>query len=530
LSSVMPVERRKPAVDVARVWLAHGLDEMRARGEVLLPSARETALSCGVSHVSALKALRALADDGVIVLRQGTVARLAGTDAGSASAPDRNPLRGRARVLADQLGARILHGAADVTAELQSPKQMQARYGVCYRTLRSALHTLQVRGFVTRYKRGYRVAPLRSGGTRDAIVFITRGDESNSAAFIPPRGGAYLQALDRLCSQAGARALVSCQWYVGRDSVGCSVDWADRNNHLARQYAVLGFVVMPTALPPADEWLIPKLVSFGAPVAVIDERPVAQPSAEWSRLSTLWIEAVNSYRAGQAIGRYLLQQGHRKVAFLCPFANRDWSLPRLQGVQDMFRAAGFVDGVVPYLDVSKMLPEGVRDAMHSRTVEQLIEAAEAHHLLPSDTAIGRKAVLSFVERVVGPVQGSMRWAMAESLPAAGTLFSLAGRALRQPDITAWVGSNAMTALLAMDFLTAAGKRVPRDVSVVGFDDTDAAAARRLTTYSFNPGAAVQHAVHHVLGAGARTDRRARLRQVSVEGYVSVRASCASLAN
>jgi len=135
-----------------------------------------------------------------------------------------------------------------------------------------------------------------------------------------------------------------------------------------------------------------------------------------------------------------------------------------------------------------------------------------------------QAADDFMARVTRPLTGSISWALRESLPAATALFDICTNALAHTEITAWVGSNTMAALIAYDFLNTRGRRVPQDISLVGFDDTLAAAARRLTTYSFNPESAVQLAARHLLGTRSHAVRHRNVRAVGVQGCVNARGS------
>jgi DNA-binding LacI/PurR family transcriptional regulator len=74
-----------------------------------------------------------------------------------------------------------------------------------------------------------------------------------------------------------------------------------------------------------------------------------------------------------------------------------------------------------------------------------------------------------------------------------------------PDIDAVFAANDLMALGALQALAAAGRRVPDDVAVVGFDDSPAAASARpaLTTVR-QPMVEIGRALARLLVAGIRT--------------------------
>jgi len=57
----------------------------------------------------------------------------------------------------------------------------------------------------------------------------------------------------------------------------------------------------------------------------------------------------------------------------------------------------------------------------------------------------------------------------------------------------------MVALMAVDFLRTSGIHVPADISVMGFDNLLESHNRRLSSYSFNPEAAIRRLLATVLG-------------------------------
>ena len=65
--------------------------------------------------------------------------------------------------------------------------------------------------------------------------------------------------------------------------------------------------------------------------------------------------------------------------------------------------------------------------------------------------------------------------------------------------TAWLCQNDMVALMAVDFLRTSGIHVPADISVMGFDNLLESHNRRLSSYSFNPEAAIRRLLATVLG-------------------------------
>jgi DNA-binding LacI/PurR family transcriptional regulator len=84
---------------------------------------------------------------------------------------------------------------------------------------------------------------------------------------------------------------------------------------------------------------------------------------------------------------------------------------------------------------------------------------------------------------------------------------LCERALKDGAITAWVAANDETATILMDFLQMRGVKVPRQISVISFDNFHDAARRRLTSYDFNLRAVLHAALTFLVHTAEFTDLR-----------------------
>ena len=99
-------------------------------------------------------------------------------------------------------------------------------------------------------------------------------------------------------------------------------------------------------------------------------------------------------------------------------------------------------------------------------------------------------------------------------------------AAAEPGVTAWVGADDPTALLALDWCREHGVRVPGDLSIVGFDDSEEALGAGLTSYNFNQETTVRAMIAHVVGR-----RQQRLpdtppgEPIELPGFVSERSTC-----
>jgi len=105
----------------------------------------------------------------------------------------------------------------------------------------------------------------------------------------------------------------------------------------------------------------------------------------------------------------------------------------------------------------------------------------------------------------------------------GGLLAMAQMLASKCAPTALLASNDLTAIGAMRAVRRAGLSVPRDVSIVGFDDIRLAEFTEppLTTVHLSREELAEHAFHALLGAGAQADGR-RKAEHAVETHLVIR--------
>ncbi len=160
--------------------------------------------------------------------------------------------------------------------------------------------------------------------------------------------------------------------------------------------------------------MAPQQLEVAAKVAAKLPLVVVADKGTAPRLDTV---EVNNLDAGKLVGRHLLSLGHTHIAYLSTSLNRQHTsrLLRFQGLQEAYREKGIVELICRDIDSKKELS----------TVE--------------------------IEHTTG--------------------MQLAGELLeKHPDVTAIVAVNDMVGYGVMDGLREAGKTIPGDYSVAGFDN------------------------------------------------------------
>jgi DNA-binding LacI/PurR family transcriptional regulator len=201
-------------------------------------------------------------------------------------------------------------------------------------------------------------------------------------------------------------------------------------------------------------------------------------------------DAVISQAPGTHAARYLLQKGHRRVAYLSPFHRSTWSINRFAGMQRVFSAAGRNDSPALVAFNNPAQP-------HTVYLDSALRTSAYHALQP---ALRRWAgALPDHHRIqVEPLL--MHELPRQHLPQAefnrhlDTLFTYAHT--RYPDVTAWVCANDEIARQAQRFCVRTGDRTR--ISILGFDDSLIALHHRITSYNFNTAALARRVLWSLL--------------------------------
>ncbi|MBD3239971.1 MAG: GntR family transcriptional regulator [Chitinivibrionales bacterium] len=500
-----------PALDRARRFLREQLRLCRRADRQRLASARTMADACDVSHVTMLKAVRELVSRGVLRSSPGRGIELVTRRLrGKRAAP---PSRAKWPYVAEMIASDIVQGTFPAGERLPLPKQLAYHYGVSPPTLRQALRHLVWRNVLRPERRTHRVVDMHRRSGANTMVLITRGDRQMVPAMTTPRTRASLYELERECVRRGlVLDVVLCDYSTGRlySLYGdrCILDDPHRLG------SALGFLVWPVSIMPEHQDTIRRRVRrTGLPVSVMLELDTDERRSAWplDRLTHLLKPALGR-TAGVHAAQYLYSLGHRRVAFISHISGTRWSSERLAGLREVFGADGVIDCTppVPVSSPPPPFPSAIEEA-----VSTALESA------------GRAAGIG--EELLTRTADSMRWEtlrMERHHRDAGLLRPCFEQALMGDDISAWVCINDAAALEALSFLRVRGCGVPRDLSVVGFDNSEEAHYRTLTSYDFNARGLAQAMVGQVLRWVGLPPQRPRA-ALEVPGMVVPRGSTAA---
>lgn len=490
---------RETATERARAYLAMTVDGLRQAGKTRLPPYGKLAARAGVAPLTMLKALRELRDRGVVTMSHGTGTTLL-PDTGTPLTPQPRGLTSphRWKEVRASIYRDIVSGHYPAGSHLPTCKELQARHGVSSVTVRHALRELCREGFVERTGRRHRV-PLRSTSRPGStVVLIAFGGERRGSPlpdYQSPRTVEHLHSLHQACVRAGLNLKLLVLHYSGGGLAGLSRVREFQSESTLMRRGVLGFIVWDITLPrQAVATVLDILTSTGRPVCLLNETGrslVPAAIAQTARFKQF--RMATEPRDARAVGDFLLRKGHTRIAYIDTPSDSAVSRNRYRGLCEAFAAAGYANGVA------------------------LVSAPLSEPVAPPDGDLGE--VFRLAQQVAGRMMAGRKdltltrirlefEAMLKLDGAANSrctrerLFPRLERLLAAGTTTAWVAYSDSAAVYCLDFLECAGRRVPDDIAVIGFDDSLEAVYHGLTSYNFGGDGYMHAMVEHIVNPSA----------------------------
>jgi DNA-binding LacI/PurR family transcriptional regulator len=429
-------------------------------------------------------ALGTLKDEGVV-----TIVKTRGAYLGAPPAENRGGWAGgpwngsqRWQRLKAQIESDIFNGHYPAGEPMPSLRDLEKSYAVSYKTLRKAMESIAAEGVVAPYKKTYLVPNLRKAHA--TLVFVSAADAPSRISF----GGFPLTEFLSALRREGGKSMISVAVQAFHPDRR-RADFASQLKALQEKYSVLGYVfwaalLQERKLDQALELLLEARESRGRPggekpLAVVDPTLdlissrgfLPPPGGEGLRVFT-----VAGLSAGRQVGQNLLKLGHRKIAYISYCHKELWSQLRCRGLLQAFQNAGFGDGL------RKFVIEEADDRIHvlppPSDIGEYLKRAEG--FLAASAEAGRKYHAAYALEQMQNAVGNY----VHQLKMADRVEPVLNAALEEPGITACVAANDRMALLVRDHLVRKGLRVPKDMSVIGFDDSKAAVDNDIASYSF----------------------------------------------
>ncbi len=401
--------KNKPIIRESLVFLREGITTGRWKSGGRLPPLKDLAGMAGVSKNSMWKAVEILKKEGVLnpYRKKGI---FLGPHPVHASAGQ--PVAMKWQTTLNRLKADILEGVFRNSRYLPSSKVMEGQYGVSQKTLKKAIEYLTREGYLDHTKSRLEIRKSQPTSTQNIVTIILAEEYPLFSLLV--KGWDLITTLEKECRQKNL-TFVKYQ-YAGLK--------AFKEKFTIRPECV-GYIVWTIGMfEDRQESLILELQKDCKPIISIGEREASTSSPKNSRyLRPLYLSSIE---AGRDAGNYLLQLGHRRIAFVSLSHQTHFSRERLRGLMEAFSSAG-----------------------RNRKVDTYVSAHQNMKIWPV------------------------------------MLSNFTGDIIRQKKITAIIAVNDNLALGITTILKELNINVPADISVMGFDDVPEASINNISTYNFN---------------------------------------------
>lgn len=422
--------------------------------------------------------------------------------------------------------------ALDVLQPLPSIQELRHRYGASYPVLKKALFSLEDQGILTSFKKTYKPNLfLRSGHITKILVLLPiEPDRINPAAIdfkekgfdISPRGVSFLKELENI---KFSQNLTFDIWgyyyknnsavYIGPDLTICSLQ-----EKIESYYGIC--MIKSTQFTPVFSSTHFQFSEHSIPMAILDEDGSMSKSLVRGKNKNIrFFPIALSDLAGQKIGKFLLELGHREIAYISPWYKEEWTINRHLGLSKAFALAQGSANV--HLFVDNRYPAPVIQLENLKLDESISQLPSIQKIISTHTflseeqanviafEVGRTFNLAIINQRIGIF-----------------LQPLFEQALANPAITAWVCADDVMAVLALRFLRKKGVAIPQKISVVGFEDIPEAHSSGLTTFNYDVRGITQNMVAYISNPMLFSEEKGH--SIEKNGFLVIRGSTGPVQN
>lgn len=471
----------KKAVEVIRTLVS---DSPNTR----LPSIRELAEMAGVSKVTISRGIDELKNDGLITTKWGSGIYPSAfvKDSGS-SLHFPCSKQNKVEAVLDIFKQDILSGRFRTNRPLPPINQLTVRYNVSYPTMRKVLSVLVDQEILKRSGAKY-------------FFFTNRGSRKRRIAVIAlalsPAGIKVVSERERtfyrLLSSAALQHNIDLEIIGYNDYLEIPAFYLPQGRSIEFHLKNSGIcgVILSSYHMKDSVGCLRRLLYSDIPVSAwIEDRGIMESVDRYSFYGRklTYFDSSYSILPGLDAGRYLLNKGHRHIAYISPFHRSPWSRNRLKGLQKAAKAFHPFSEIYPCVRSEYMNDYGF--------MEQVLENMDTD-------------VTCMMEKITKKIPSGLKNRLQVVSLEMNTLFRdvllyeyckpVIVKALSNSSITAWVCANDLIAGLVMDCLDEKGIPRSRQPAIIGFDNSFDSLVRKHSSYEFNTEGEIQDMINHLL--------------------------------
>lgn len=480
-----------------------------------LPTIQAMARECGVSHVTMMRAVRELAEQGVLESKQGAGIRAIAPyrpaeesrQTEAKPAPDSRLLWER---VADRIRDRIRSGTYGLGSRLPGKKVLCETYGVSPPTINKVLRFLEREKAIHRDRTHYFV-PGDTHGTRNGcVVFVFRGRKEIVPETFTPRMKKIFRIIEQTCLARNLQFVPAPIHFVAPSRHVSPSSWVNDLQVHVGDRPIIGFIFWNYSMGNVDfDSFLRAIVRFRRPVSFLHETyPRTVPGVPRGLNQFLRVDTADDREVGREVGRYLRSRGVSDVAYLAFNQDIRWQVERHRGIaQEMpadTRGGSFhcPEPGIAFKQVDSHAPE-LRTTIPSLC--RLGDLPDSPHWLSPQVFSRYRANISTIV---------YQWRIVYAL------YPLVKRILRDAAPRVIVGCNDTMALGAHMILRLPEFTAYRDIGIIGFDDTEEALLNGFSSYNFNDEGFVMAALEFVLQPESALFRNTST--VQTHGFLSTR--------
>jgi DNA-binding LacI/PurR family transcriptional regulator/DNA-binding transcriptional regulator YhcF (GntR family) len=504
------MKKRRPGIEKAVEFLAGYGTSHPSGGK--MPPIRTLARHAGVSFVTMWKAVRTVKESGGNKIHQPAQTQNISPETALSLQPANLLWRKvQLRLKKDILIGRFVHNDY-----LPPFKELQYQYSVSFRTLKKAINELSNEGIIKPGRKGYIVPAFTTTDSNAKVVALGCGWEDGKI-WADYQDRNYFRILESECMLK--KISLDNVVYFRQNNHLRFIHSAARQPYSLTNSNILGviYIIANLEVDPGD--VLKELAVIKKPVAILDvvgyfNNHVFPFGNRFVRLFT----TTASFSPARLAAQYLLRLGHKHIAFISPFHKAQWSKMRYTACAAMYNDAGYPGGVTPFvLDRFAYQWDYIKKPGSREDLQTLI----------SQYAQWKKHAHAEFFKKFGNISYSISKYLTEWNCASGEIYQkmvpFFQKALRDPRITAWCMANDFAATQALDFLKEHGIHIPRDLSILSFDNTIDAMEYQLSTYDFNNNGIVNMMLRYILSPST-IPAQDRGKIIEVDGTIVVRRS------
>jgi DNA-binding transcriptional regulator YhcF (GntR family)/DNA-binding LacI/PurR family transcriptional regulator len=523
------VEKQKPGIERACSYIVKLADQHST--SIQLPSIRVLAQSAGVSFVTMWKALKKLLKQGILQSGKNGTYKINKDHTANTEDNQQIYLSEQDELInagpwqnqnvADKLFKDIVSGKYTCGEKLPSCKELQQNYKVSFTTLKKALNKLINEEIIEPRSNGYYLPPLTGSTSHARLVVIGCGWEDGKI-LVDYQDKNYFRTLESECIRMNLQLDVVV-YYRSNERLQF-VNTASQSIYDLSERTIIGYIFIVANLESTPEEVLERLVGLHRNVAVLNvvggwKIPRCAQGNRFVQIFTATASTVPAKR----VALYLLGKGHKYIAFFSPFHKALWSQRRLDTIIEIYKRAGFTNGVKSFVyDTYAYQWDYLKNQDHYEDIRSLIDQYTKW----------RKDTHAEFFNKFGNLGYSIVKYITEWNCASGEIFEkmkpLFDRALENKSLTVWVMANDFAATIAIDYLKEKNIRIPEDLSIISFDNTLDSMEYHLTSYDFNNQGIISMMLRYIIAPQTIKPAARRGGFIEVDGTLVERRSTASV--